>query len=116
MFGGLSAAQNSRTPAPVAAGGVINNAIGGGLSEADRQRAASAELAALEDGGPGTPVGWKGDNGIHGTVIAGPAYQRPGYVRCRDFSHTIFIQNKPQLARGAACRSPEGAWSVVAGV
>lgn len=105
--------SNPRAPAPVAAGGMLNNAIGGSLDEADRQRATNAELAALEDGGPGTPVGWRGDNGTHGTVIAGPAYQRPGYARCRDFSHTIFIQSKPQLARGAACRSDTGTWAVV---
>ncbi|MEP9379749.1 hypothetical protein ABLE91_23765 [Aquabacter sp. CN5-332] len=110
---GTGGAPDPRAPAPVAAGGMLNNAIGGSLDEADRQRATNAEVAALEDGGPGTPVGWRGENGIHGTVIAGPAYQRPGYVRCRDFSHTIFIQNKPQLARGAACRSDTGTWTVV---
>ncbi|MEW6121382.1 MAG: hypothetical protein AB1698_02120 [Pseudomonadota bacterium] len=104
---------SASAPPVVAAGGVLNNALGTGLDEADRQRAYNAEIAALEEGGPGTPVGWRGDNGVHGTVIAGPAYQRPGYTRCRDFSHTIFMQGKPQLARGAACRNTDGGWTAV---
>ncbi|TCT07605.1 hypothetical protein [Aquabacter spiritensis] len=104
---------NAALPPPVAQGGVLNNAIGANLDEADRRRAVAAEIAALEEGGPGTPVGWRGDNGVYGTVIAGPAYSRAGFVRCRDFTHTIFVQNRPQLARGAACRAPEGGWTVV---
>lgn len=107
------AAAPANAPPMVAAGGVLNNALGTGLDEADRQRAFNAEIAALDEGGPGTPVGWRGDNGVHGTVIAGPAYQRPGYTRCRDFSHTIFIQGRPQLARGAACRNADGNWTAV---
>lgn len=107
------AAAPANAPPAVASGGVLNNALGSGLDEADRQRAYGAEIAALDEGGPGTPVGWRGDSGVHGTVIAGPAYQRPGYTRCRDFSHTIFIQGKPQLARGAACRNADGTWTAV---
>ncbi len=113
LFSAVAGTPDPRAPAPVASGGMLNNAIGSGLDEGDRQRAYTAEVAALEDGGPGTPVGWRGDSGAHGTVVAGPAYSRPGYMRCRDFSHTIFIQNKPQLARGAACRTAEGGWTVV---
>ena len=104
---------NAPVPGAVAEGGVLNNAIGAGLDELDRQRALNAEISALEEGGPGTPVGWRGDNGAHGTVIAGPAYQRAGYVRCRDFSHTIFLQGRTQLSRGAACRASEGGWKAV---
>lgn len=113
--GGSDLALGAATPGTgmVAAGGMLNNAIGSGLDEADRQRAYNAEIAALEEGGPGTPVGWRGDNGAHGTVIAGPAYQRAGYVRCRDYSHTVFMQGRTQLSRGAACRTPEGNWMTV---
>lgn len=113
--GGSNVSLGSEASAPgmVAAGGMLNGAIGTGLDEADRQRAYNAEVAALEEGGPGTPVGWRGDNGAHGTVIAGPAYQRAGYVRCRDYSHTVFMQGRTQLARGAACRTPEGNWTTV---
>lgn len=97
----------------VVSGGMISGAVGNGLDEADRRRAYDAEISALETGGPGYPVGWKGDGGTHGTVIAGPPYNRAGYQSCRDYSHTIYIDNRPQIARGAACRAADGSWKPV---
>lgn len=94
-------------------GGLISGGIGNGLDEADRKRAYDAEVNALENGGPGYPVGWKGDAGTHGTVVAGPPYNRAGYQSCRDYSHTIYIDNRPQIARGAACRTQDGRWQPV---
>lgn len=98
--------------APVS-GGMISGTAGGDLSEADRRRAYDAEVSALENGGPGYPVGWQGDGGTHGTVIAGPPYNRAGYKSCRDYSHTIYVNNHPQISRGAACRSDDGTWRPV---
>ena len=83
------------------------------LDEADRRRALDAEFSALETGGPGYPIGWKGENGTHGTVVAGPPYNRSGFQSCRDYSHTIYIDNRPQIARGAACRAADGRWQPV---
>ena len=94
-------------------GGLIGGTVGNGLAAGDRQRAYEAEIAALETGGPGYPVGWKGEDGARGTVIAGPAYVRPGYKSCRDYSHTIYIDNRPQIARGAACLTDAGVWTSV---
>lgn len=93
--------------------GLAGGPLGSGLEEQDRQRAYAAEMKALEYGGPGTPVGWKGDSGNYGTVIAGPAYARPGNPQCRDYSHTIYIQGKPQTGRGISCRNADGTWSSV---
>ena len=105
-----AAAGPGGTAAAGAPGGLVGGAIGGGLDEQDRQRAYAAEMKALEYGGPGTPVGWRGDSGAYGTVIAGPAYARPGNPQCRDYSHTIYVQGKPQNARGISCRNADGTW------
>ncbi|MFG1295025.1 MULTISPECIES: hypothetical protein [Xanthobacter] len=94
-------------------GGLISGAIGNGLDDTDRQKAYDAEISALETGGPGYPTGWKSDSGAHGTVIAGPPYHRAGFQTCRDYSHTIYIDNRPQIARGAACRNTDGKWQAV---
>lgn len=94
-------------------GGLISGAIGNGLDDGDRQKAYDAEVSALETGGPGYPVGWKSDTGARGTVIAGPPYHRPGFQTCRDYSHTIYVDNRPQIARGAACRNTDGKWQAV---
>lgn len=111
------AAQAALPTAPVmsgaVSGGLISGGIGNGLDEGDRRRAYDAEISALETGGPGYPIGWKGENGTHGTVVAGPPYNRAGFQSCRDYSHTIYIDNRPQIARGAACRAADGHWQPV---
>lgn len=94
-------------------GGLISGgALGSGLDEADRRQALDAEIAALETGGPGYPVGWRSD-AARGTVVAGPPYQKAGFQICRDYSHTIYVGNRPLIARGAACRSAEGRWQAM---
>jgi surface antigen len=96
----------------VAAAGVLGNGIGSGLDERDRQRAAAAEMQALDTGEPGEPTGWKGHPGRYGTVVPGAHYETRG-TRCRDYSHTIYIDGRPQTARATACRTPEGTWAPV---
>src|SRR5207248_3112537 len=96
----------------VANAGVLGNGIGTGLDERDRQRAYDAELKALEQGEPGDPVGWRGAAGRYGTVVPGAAYEARG-SRCRDYSHTIYVDGTPQTARATACRNADGTWSPV---
>jgi len=94
-------------------GGVLGGAIGTTLDEGDRQRAYAAEVQALEHGEPGIPVGWRGDGPKrYGTVVPGAPYQARG-AKCRDYSHSIYIDGHPQIARGTACRNPDGSWSPV---
>ena len=94
-------------------GGVLSGAIGGNLGEQDRQRAYAAEVQALESGEPGIPVGWRGDGPKrYGTVVPGASYSARG-TRCRDYSHSIYVDGKPQIARGTACRNPDGSWAPV---
>ncbi|WP_296578629.1 hypothetical protein [Xanthobacter sp.] len=109
----LAALPTAPVMSGTVSGGLISGGIGNGLDDADRQRAYDAEISALETGGPGYPIGWKGDGTTRGTVIAGPPYNRAGYQSCRDYSHTIYIDNRPQIARGAACRTAEGRWQPV---
>lgn len=95
------------------AGGFISGNLGQGLNELDRKMAYDAEVSALETGSPGYPVGWKSESGARGTVIAGPAYRRAGFQNCRDYSHTIYVAGRPQIARGMACRVNDGKWQAV---
>jgi surface antigen len=91
------------------AGGMVGNAIGRGLDDQARREAAAAEYRALESGGPGAPVAWRSRQ-YYGTVTPGPDYERDGYSRCREFAHTIYIDGKPETARGVACRQSDGNW------
>jgi surface antigen len=96
-----------------AAGGLLGSAIGASMDEQDRQAAYAAEMQALEGGAPGAPVGWRSDHSdFYGTIVPGPAYQRGG-LRCREYSHTIYVRGRPEIARGTACRNPDGSWTAV---
>ena len=96
------------------AGGLIGNRIGAALDEEDKKRAYAAEMDALERGPSGAPVAWRNpDSGRYGTVVPGPAYQDAGR-NCRSFTHTIYVDGRPQTARGTACRNPDGTWTPLA--
>jgi surface antigen len=95
------------------AAGLPGGPIGADLDERDRQRAYAAERQALEHGEPGEPTGWRSETpGRFGTIVPGVPYERGG-TRCRDYSHSIYIDGKPQIARMTACRNPDGSWMPV---
>jgi surface antigen len=113
QFGGGTGERLAAGLAGAAIGGLIGNRIGSALDEEDRQRAYAAQVDALERGSPGAPVGWRNqDSGRYGTVVPGPAYDSRG-LRCREYTHTIYIDGRPQTGRGAACRGPDGTWNPI---
>ncbi len=101
------------TAAGIVAGGLIGNQIGAALDEQNRQRAMEAEYRALQYGPAESPVVWRDpDRNVHGEVVPGRAYERRGYD-CRDYTHTVYIDGQPQVARGTACRQADGTWQPV---
>jgi surface antigen len=94
-------------------GGRIGNRIGAALDDEDKQRAYAAQMDALERGPSGAPVSWRNpDSGRFGTIVPGPAHQEAGR-NCRSFTHTIYIDGRPQTARGTACRNQDGTWTTI---
>ena len=94
-------------------GGIVGSEIGRALDKQDRILAQQAEFAALESGRSGERTPWRNpDSGRYGEVIPSPPYKR-GRVDCRDFTHKIYIDGRPQAMRGTACRNPDGTWSNV---
>jgi surface antigen len=81
------------------------------LDPRDRDAAGAAQLRALQFGEPGAPVSWRSpESGHRGTIVPGPAYQSNG-LTCREFSHTVYADGRPQTGRGSACRNPDGTWA-----
>lgn len=94
-------------------GGVVGNEIGRRMDEADRRAAMEAEYRALETGRTGTATPWRNPNsGNYGTVVPGQPYKIAG-ADCRPYTHTIYINGRPETLTGKACRKPDGSWGKV---
>ena len=92
------------------AGGIVGNEVGRSMDERDRQRAMQAEYRAFNSPQPYERYAWENPNtGRRGEVVPGPMYRR-GPEDCRDYTHTIYIDGRPQAVRGVACRNPDGTW------
>ena len=110
-FGGGTSGHIAGALIGAGAGALIGNRIGAALDDEDKKRAYEAEMNALERGPSGAPVGWRNpDSGRYGSVVPGPAYVRSGR-NCRAYTETIYIDGRPQTARGTACRNPDGTWT-----
>jgi len=102
------------TMAGAVVGGIVGSEIGRSMDEQDRMYARQAEYAALEEGESDRPRRWRNpDNGRYGDVVPGRPYKRSG-VDCRDYTHTVYIDGRPQTMHGTACRNPDGSWHSVA--
>lgn len=110
---GSGSGKVAATAAGAVLGALLGGEIGRRVDENDRRAIADAHYQALEEAGPNRPVQWQNpDTGHYGQAAAGPAY----YVNdrnCRDYSHTIYIDGRPEVLRGTACRNPDGTWSDV---
>lgn len=95
-------------------GGIVGHEIGRSLDEQDRMLAGEAELEALERGQSGVARSWRNpDNGRYGEVVPSRPYKR-GAQDCRDYSHTVYIDGRPEVMRGTACRNGDGSWRAAA--
>ena len=98
------------TVAGAVIGGLVGSEIGRSMDERDRQLAKEAEFEALERGNSGVARQWRNpDNGRYGEVVPSKPYKR-GANDCRDYTHTIYIDGRPQQMRGTACRNSDGTW------
>ncbi|WP_246329547.1 RT0821/Lpp0805 family surface protein [Chthonobacter rhizosphaerae] len=91
-------------------GGFVGNQIGARMDEQDRQYYYASQVQALNTG---APQRWSNpQTGVYGDVQTGPTY----YVnnsQCREYVSTIYIDGRPETARGQACRNPDGSWRPV---
>jgi len=90
-------------PTGAALGGVLGGPIGASLTDADRQAAWNAQIAALDSG---QRRSWRGAHGVFGLVEPG-AETGAG---CRSYAQTIYVAGRPNRGQGVACKQPEGGW------
>ena len=110
---GSGSGQVIATAVGAVAGGLIGMEVGRVLDERDRRLAMEAEVQALEYAQAGRPIEWRNpDSGHYGEVVVGPGYQ-VNALDCRDYTHSVYIDGQPEVARGTACRDPDGTWRIV---
>lgn len=109
---GCNSAAPTATPAAAVAvpqppaPGVIGAAIGRELDAADRASAVAAQQEAVNSG---QRKSWRGAHGAYGFIEPGP---EPALGGCRDYTHKIYIDGRPQQAKGKACSQPDGGFRV----
>lgn len=94
-----SAQTFAATPAP----GVIGAVIGQTLDDTDRMTAVAAQQEAIASG---IRKSWRGAHGAYGFITPGPET-----AGCREYTHRLFVNGRPQEAKGRACQE-NGAWRV----
>ncbi len=92
-------------PIGAALGGILGGPIGASLSDADRQAAWEAQIAALD---AGQRRSWRGAHGVFGFVE--PGAETGG--GCRAYSQTIYVAGRPNRGQGVACKQPDGGWKM----
>lgn len=97
--------------------GALGGALLGGMigKDLDSRDKAMAENAATDALATGQPMAWTNpQTGHRGEVVpsANASYNRFGQP-CRDFTHTAYIDNRPVVVHGRACRDADGTWRVV---
>lgn len=92
------------------AGGLIGGNVGSGLSSSEKVQALEAEYRALEYSPVGQSVIWGNKAGRYGEVVAAQPY-RVGSQDCRQYTHTVNAGSVQNVARGTACRNPDGSWT-----
>ena len=97
--------ESTGAASPVVLGGVISSQV----KENERQRAYEAQLSAMLSGQRTT---WRGDSGSYGFIE--PCAAVDGLASsCRDYTHTVYIDGRPQRGSGKACRQPDGTWQII---
>lgn len=92
-------------PAGAALGGLLGGPIGAALSDADRNAAWEAQIAALNSG---QRRSWRGAHGVFGYVEPGPETG----AGCRSYTQTIYVSGRANRGQGVACKEADGTWKM----
>jgi surface antigen len=98
----------------VIAGGALGAALTKSMDCGDRSYAYKTYYQGFNAGRPNVAYDWRNpDNGHTGQFRVGDYYNDPDGFRCANYTQEIFIQGRPQAARGHACQQPDGTWAIV---
>jgi len=119
LAGGLLGNAISRGPqrgAGTAVGAILGGVVGGtignnSLNCEDRSYEINTYYSGFEAGRPHARYDWRSPRSdAYGYLQVGDYYtDRSGY-RCANYTQQIYVHGRPEVARGVACRQPDGTW------
>jgi len=81
------------------------------FGDADQARASDAEERAVANN---QTITWNNpQSGNSGAIQPTRTYRDSSGQTCRDYTHTVTIDGKKEVARGTACRQADGNWKLV---
>ncbi|MGD8514503.1 MAG: RT0821/Lpp0805 family surface protein [Granulosicoccaceae bacterium] len=101
--------KTAATIAGVLVGGYLGGKIGRSMDANDQRRA----YESLEHNRTNEPSSWHNpDSNRDYTVTPTNTYKTAeGY--CRDYTTEVMIEGRREVAKGTACRQPDGSWRVI---
>ena len=99
----------AKAPADPYVRGAVAGPVGRQLTEQDRLIAGKAQFSAVSEG---KRKSWRGKAGSFGYIEPG-AISSGVSGKCREYSHTVYLNGRPKTAKGSACETNPGNWSVV---
>ena len=117
LLGNAVSGRRDRGGATVAGavlGGALGAGIGGNMDCDDRYYVHQTYYDGFERGYSNRTYQWRNPNsGHHGAFRVGDYYQGPRGQRCATYAQTIWVQGRPEQARGYACRRGDGSWEII---
>jgi surface antigen len=119
IAGGLLGNAISRGPqrgAGTAVGAILGGVVGGtignnSLNCEDRSYEIDTYYSGFEAGRPHARYDWRSPrSGAYGYLEVGDYYRDRGGYRCANYTQQIYVRGRPEIARGVACRQPDGTW------
>jgi surface antigen len=117
LLGNVVSSRRNRGGA-TAIGAVVGGALGAGIASNmncdDRYYVHQTYYDGFERGYSNRTYQWRNPNtGHHGAFRVGDYYRGPAGQRCATYAQTIWIQGRPEPARGYACRRGDGSWELL---
>ena len=111
---GSGGGRTGATIAGVVVGGAVGAALTRNLDCEDRSYAYKTYYDGFNAGRPNASYQWRNPRNDHrGEFRVGTYFNDPAGFRCANYTQTIYVQGRPQAARGNACRQPDGTWAIV---
>lgn len=96
------------------AGAFVGNEIGNSMDKQDKMMMQQSTQKALEHSPSGQTISWTNpDSKNKGYVKPMSTFKDSSGQYCREYTQTVSVGGKEEIAYGTACRKPDGQWEIV---